>query len=123
MSKATSAAPDAFGSRDAKALTECMTVLDYSTFRELRDEEFFVVTPTGTYRVDAIAGSCNCPDSLHRAPEGGCKHRLRVEYARGTRIISEWVNSSSIDDGLGQHLRSDPLIRTECGSTEVLDNV
>jgi hypothetical protein len=120
---ATSAAPapDAFGERDAKALTECMTVLDDSTFRELRDEEFLVVTPTGTYRVDTIAESCDCPDSLHRAPERGCKHRLRVAFARGIRPIPAWVDRDAIDDQLGQHLSADPRIATPAGS-EVFDD-
>ncbi|EMA69152.1 hypothetical protein C461_03217 [Halorubrum aidingense JCM 13560] len=110
-----------FDERAAKALTESMSVLDARTFSDLRDEEFLVVTPTGTYTVDAIAETCTCPDALHRAPDEGCKHQLRVAMARGERPIPGWVDCSAIDDGLGQHLSADPRIVTADGWTEVLD--
>lgn len=110
-----------FEGRAAKALTESMTVLDNRTFNELRDEEFLVVTPTGTYTVDAIADTCDCPDALHRDPDEGCKHRLRVAFARGERPIPGWAIRSAIDDGLGQHLSADPRIAMADGRTEVLD--
>jgi len=110
-----------FDERAAKALTESMSVLDNRTFGDLRNEEFLVVTPTGTYHVDAIAETCDCPDALHRAPDEGCKHRLRVAMARGERPIPEWVDVEAIDDGLGQHLSADSRIATADGRTEVLE--
>jgi hypothetical protein len=110
-----------FDERAAKALTESMSVLDNRTFGDLRNEEFLVVTPTGTYHVDAIAETCDCPDALHRAPDEGCKHRLRVAMARGERPIPEWVDVEAIDDGLGQHLSADPRIATADGRTEVFE--
>jgi hypothetical protein len=110
-----------FDERAAKALTESMSVLDNRTFGDLRNEEFLVVTPTGTYHVDAIAETCDCPDALHRAPDEGCKHRLRVAMARGERPIPGWVDVEAIDDGLGQHLSADPRIATADGRTEVLE--
>ncbi len=110
-----------FDERAAKALTQPMTVLDERLDHDLRDEEFLVVTPTGTYRVDAIAGTCDCPDSLHRAPESGCKHFQRVALARGERPIPAWVDVDAIDAQLGQHLASDPLIESATGRTEVFE--
>ncbi|RLM60005.1 hypothetical protein DVK07_19985, partial [Halorubrum sp. Atlit-26R] len=71
--------------------------------------------------VDAIADTCDCPDALHRAPDGGCKHRLRVALARGERPIPGWVDRSAIDEQLGQHLSASPLIATADGGTEVFE--
>jgi hypothetical protein len=110
-----------FDERAARALTEPMSVLDKRLGHDLRDEEFLVVTPTGTYHVDAIAKTCDCPDALHRAPDEGCKHRLRVAMARGERPIPGWVDVEAIDDGLGQHLSANPRIATADGRTEVLE--
>jgi hypothetical protein len=121
MSEAAPAPAGRFSNRAAKALTESMTVLDNRTFGDLRDEEFLVVTPTGTYRVDAIADTCDCPDALHRAPDEGCKHRLRVALARGERPIPGWVDRSAIDEQLGQHLSASPRIATADGRTEVFE--
>ena len=121
MSEAAPAPASDFSRRAAKALTESMTVLDDSLDHDLRDEEFLVVTPSGTYRVDAIADTCDCPDALHRAPDEGCKHRLRVAFARGERPIPGWVDRSAVDAQLGQHLSASPRIATADGRTEVFD--
>ncbi|KDS91177.1 hypothetical protein FK85_05480 [Halorubrum saccharovorum] len=121
MSEAAPTPDGQYGERAAKALTESMTVLDDQTFSELQDEEFLVVSPTGTYRVDAIAETCDCPDALHRAPDEGCKHRLRVAFARGERPIPGWAIRSAIDKDLGQHLSADPRIATADGRTEVFE--
>ena len=121
MSEAAPAPASDFSRRAAKALTESMTVLDDSLDHDLRDEEFLVVTPSGTYRVDAIADTCDCPDALHRAPDEGCKHRLRVAFARGERPIPGWVDRSAVDAQLGQHLSASPRIATADGRTEVFE--
>lgn len=110
-----------FDKRAAKALTESMSVLDDKLDHDLRDEEFLVVTPTGTYTVDIVSGTCTCPDALHRAPDNGCKHKLRIEFARGLRPIPGWVDRSAVDDQLGQHLAASPRIATPDGGTEVFD--
>ena len=123
MSEAARSSAGDFGTRAARALTESMTVLDDSLDHDLRDEEFLVVTPRGTYHVDAVADTCDCPDALHRAPDEGCKHRLRVALARGERPIPGWVDRSAIDPQLGQHLAASPRIATAAGRTEVLDDV
>ena len=119
MSEAAPATAGRFSERAAKALTESMTVLDHRTFVELRNEEFLVVSSTGTYTVDTIADTCDCPDALHRAPDEGCKHRLRVALARGEQPIPGWVDRSAIDPQLGQHLAASPRIVTSDGGTEV----
>jgi hypothetical protein len=121
MSEAAPAPSSDFSERAAKALTESMTVLDARTFGDLRNEEFLVVSPTGTYHVDAIAETCTCPDALHRAPDEGCKHRLRVAMARGEQPIPGWVDRSAIDEQLGQHLSASPRIATADGRTEVFE--
>jgi len=111
--------PGTFDERAARALTESMTVLDDTLDSDLRDEEFRVVTPTGTYTVDAIAETCDCPDALHRGVR--CKHARRVDYARGTVPIPGWVDRSAVDAQLGQHLSASPRIATACGGTEVFE--
>ena len=123
MSKADSVdattGPGTFDQRAAKALTESMTVLDDALEHDLRDEEFRVYTPTGTYTVDMVAETCDCPDALHRGVR--CKHARRVDYARGAVPIPGWVDRSAIDPQLGQHLAASPRIATPDGRTEVLE--
>jgi len=123
MSKADSVdattGPGTFDERAAKARTEIMTVLDDALDHDLRDEEFRVVTPTGTYTVDMVGESCDCPDALHRGVR--CKHQRRVDYARGSVPIPGWVNREAIDAQLGQHLAASPRIATADGRTEVFD--
>ncbi|MFC5278672.1 hypothetical protein ACFPM1_07875 [Halorubrum rubrum] len=123
MSKAAESASstESFEDRAARALTEPMTVIDDRLDQSLRDEEFLVVTGSGTYVVDMVAEACDCPDALHRAPDGGCKHIQRVALARGERTIPGWVDRSAIDPELGQHLTASPRIATPDGRTEVLD--
>jgi len=111
--------PGTFDERAAKALTESMSVLDDRLDHELRDEEFLVVTPTGTYHVDMVAETCDCPDALHRGVR--CKHQRRVDYARGAVPIPGWVDRSAIDEQLGQHLSASPRIATADGRTEVFE--
>lgn len=111
--------PGTFGERAAKALYESMSVLDNQTFSDLRDEVFLVVTPTGTYEVDMVAESCDCPDALHRGAR--CKHQRRVSYARGSVPIPGWVDRTAIDEQLGQHLAASPRIATADGRTEVFE--
>jgi len=111
--------PGTFDERAAKALTESMTVLDDGLDHDLRDEEFRVVTPTGTYTVDMVAETCDCPDALHRGSR--CKHQRRISYARGAVPIPGWVNREAVDAQLGQHLSASPRIATADGRTEVFD--
>ena len=111
--------PGTFDERAAKALTESMTVLD-DRLEDVRDEEFRVYTPTGTYTVDMVAETCDCPDALHRGAR--CKHQRRVDYARGAVPIPGWAEREAIDPQLGQHLSASPRIATADGRTEVFDS-
>jgi hypothetical protein len=110
----TTTGPSEFPERAARALTEPMSVLDKRLDHDLRDEEFRVITPRGTYTVDAIAKTCDCPDALHRAPDGGCKHIWRVALARGTAAVPAWIDDwSAIDSQLGQHLAASPRMSAD----------
>ena len=111
--------PGTFDERAAKALTESMTVLDDTLEGDLRNEEFRVYSPTGTYTVDAIAETCDCPDALHRGVR--CKHQRRVDFARGAVPIPGWVDRAAVDEQLGLHLSASPRIATADGRTEVFE--
>lgn len=123
MSKATyrsdATSPGRFGDRAARALTECMTVLEDDLEPELGADQYLVVTPTGTYMVDTVAEACDCPDALHRGVR--CKHRWRVALATGRAVIPGWVDRSAIDSDLGQHVAGEPRIANPSGRTEVLE--
>ena len=84
--------------RDARALTECMTVLP-------EDGDVFTVVGEngGTYGVDARDGRCTCDDYKYREPAGGCKHIRRVAFATGERLIPAWVDTDAVDEQLGAH--------------------
>ena len=112
--------PGTFDERAAKALTESMTVLNDTLEGDLRDEEFRVYTPTGTYTVDMVAETCDCPDALHRGAR--CKHQRRISFARGAVPIPGGVDRAAIDDQLGQHLAASPRIATADGRTEVFES-
>ncbi|WP_157573418.1 SWIM zinc finger family protein [Haloplanus natans] len=83
--------------RDARALSECMTVLP-----EGADIYTVVGENGGTYTVDADAGRCTCPDAEYR--DANCKHRRRVAFATGERPIPAWVDTDAVDPQLGAHV-------------------
>lgn len=92
--------------RDARALTEVMTV-EEDVGRVSGCEEMFLVTSGSgsTYLVDMQLGSCECWDSRTRT--GGCKHVRRVAFATGRRPIPAWADREAIDDQLGLHVDGD----------------
>jgi len=95
--------------RDARALTECMTVLPNG------GSMFDVVGENGTtYTVDAKDGRCECADMEHNLPDGDreeCKHLARVRFATGERAIPGWVDMDRVDDLLGEQLdRAEPRV-------------
>lgn len=50
--------------------------------------EYDVYSESGAvYRVNLIAGTCDCPDDQHNAPADGCKHYRRVEMETGQRHV------------------------------------
>jgi len=95
-----------FDDRDARALTECMSVLPEG------GDIFEVVGENGgTYRVDAREGRCTCPDHKHR--NARCKHKRRVAFATGERPVPAWVKVSAVDSHLGEHTNGQPYSTAE----------
>jgi hypothetical protein len=91
--------------RDARALTEYLTVL--SDIGRAKDAEdlYLVVSQSGReYLVDAREEACECADARHRNPENGCKHVRRVAFATGEREIPTWVDGDDVDPQLGEHV-------------------
>lgn len=93
--------------RDARALTEYMTVLsDVEEFAGA-DGLYAVISQSGRrYTVDVETGACDCDDAFYRYPAGGCKHVRRVEFATGRRSVPDWVDQTAVDDQLGLHVLS-----------------
>jgi len=81
MSSTADAGGVELADRDRRALNERMTV-----FVEAPGL-FSVVGEGSQYLVDLTTGTCECPDSEHRDPEGGCKHIRRVRYVLGARDV------------------------------------
>jgi len=71
--------------RDMRALSEYMTV-----FVEAPGM-FRVYAEGSTYTVDLETETCECPDSTHRDPEGGCKHVRRIRFTTGARDIPDCI--------------------------------
>jgi len=94
--------PDtALEQRDARALTECMTVLPHGP------DIYAVVSESGReHAVDTRDGHCTCRDYRFRA--GKCKHHRRVEFATGERAIPAWADRGAVDELLGEQT-SGPL--------------
>jgi len=93
--------------RDARALTECMTVLPTDA-----PGLYEVVSESGSeYIVDARGGSCECADAEYR--DVRCKHIRRARFAAGRRQIPEWVDTDAVDPQLGEQVR--------CGTEVTLD--
>lgn len=111
--------------RDARALTEYMSVLD--NVGRARDAPGFytaVGQNGGTYLVDVETGSCECPDHEYRAESlgpNGCKHERRVAFATGERSIPAWVDRDEIDPHLGEHVDGEVRFVATDGGQAVLD--
>jgi hypothetical protein len=89
--------------RDARALTECMTVLpDIGRARDVPGV-VVVVGEGSQYLVDVDGESCECPDARHR--DVRCKHLRRCEFALGRRPVPAWVDDDRVDDQLGVHVQ------------------
>jgi hypothetical protein len=99
--------------RDARALTEAMTVLDEG------GDVYTVVSESGsTYRVDAREGRCTCPDARHNlSDDESCKHERRVAYATGERAVPAWVDPTAVDTLLGEHVEGPVHVAADGGVT------
>ena len=94
--------------RDARALTEYMTVLP------LGGDVYSVTTQSGSeYSVDILEGRCTCPDYKYRGVE--CKHLRRVTFATGDRPIPAWVDDDEVDAQLGEHVDGTPKVAVTDG--------
>jgi len=105
--------------RDARALTEHMTVIaDAGPARDAPDV-YEVTTESGSqYLVDLRDGACTCPDAMHR--DIRCKHQRRVAFATGARPIPAWVNADAVDPQLGLHVTGP--VATDGGIIEAGDD-
>lgn len=112
------AAAQTLDERDARALTEKMTVLDDDA-----PGFYSVTTESGSeYTVDARGGSCTCPDARHR--DVRCKHIRRVRFAVGRRTVPDWVDTDVVDPQLGTHVHAVATDggREECEACADLDD-
>lgn len=102
--------------RDARALTECQSVLPEA------DGLYTVVGENGeTYTVDTRLDVCECLDFQYREPSGGCKHLRRVAFARGEKPVPPWIDPDAVDGHLGEHVDGSPRVVVTDGSGELLD--
>lgn len=100
--------------RDARALTEDMTVLTDVGKARGSAGLFTVIAHHGrAYLVDARNGTCECPDHGyrgHKIGQLGCKHQRRVAFATGERSIPGWVDREGVDPDLGEHVEGEGRI-------------
>jgi len=65
--------------RTARAVTETMVVVPVATDLGVATNFYRVYSASlSQYKCDRKSGSCTCPDSERRNPDGGCKHVRRV---------------------------------------------
>ena len=104
MAAASNATPDVhqdLTGDEARALTECMVVVEDDP-ECFDDHEVAVYSGATRYAVNPVVGFCTCPsDQFHSGP---CKHRERVAFARGEKPIPQWVDHDRIDPLLLQRL-------------------
>ncbi len=69
-----------------------------------------ITTPGGAYQVDISAGTCTCPDHIHR--QGRCRHMEAVDIAR--EQVRQGVMAGSLEDAetssgqiLSEHQRAE----------------
>ena len=92
-----------FDERDARALTQYLTVLDDVDEARGADDIYVVVSQSGSqYTVDLRYEARTCPDAEYRDVE--CKHIRRVKFATGARPIPAWVSPDAVDQQLGEHV-------------------
>lgn len=106
--------------RAVRALTEPMTVLPDVGRACDATGLFVVISHSGnSYLVDAVEKSCECPDSRHRDPSGGCKHVRRARYAVGETPMPGWVEPNAVDDCLAVAVDGSPVVAVTDGGAAV----
>ena len=109
--------PERLASRTERALYEKISTLPTDT-----PGQFEIVSESGaTYEVDLVGDVCDCPDQLHRAPGGGCKHLRRARYATGADPIPSPADFSRVDDQLGIHVDDNPTVESASDRAVVAD--
>jgi hypothetical protein len=107
--------------RTRRALEEPLTVVDLDgTPVEDDATVVLVVSHSGeSYRVDARAGVCECPDSKHRDPDGGCKHVRRARAALDREPLDARVVAAvDVDETLGTNAPGPSVVASDGGSAE-----
>ncbi|MFC6975835.1 hypothetical protein ACFQL1_15985 [Halomicroarcula sp. GCM10025709] len=95
--------------RDARALTQTMTVLDDIAPAPADAPGLFHVTSGSgrSYVVDLDLGTCECLDYQVRNPPGGCLHIRRVQFETGRREVPGWADISAIDEQFRQYVSAE----------------
>lgn len=109
---------DGFDERDARALTEHITLTrtyDGSGEIEASSESGKV------YRIDPDALTCSCGDSEYDAPDGRCKHVRRLEFASGRRSLPEWINTKAITQPFGEFIDSEDVLEPTADASSSRD--
>ena len=97
-----------FANREARALTEYMSIHSAAEVGHETPGEYTVVSKSGrSYRVDLEIGTCDCNDAFYHQPSGGCRHLRRVQFATGRRPIPKWIDESELDDQLKLDIESE----------------
>ena len=112
--------------RTRRALEEPLTVvaLDGTPVEDADATVVLVVSHSGeSYRVDARAGVCECPDSKHRDPDGGCKHVRRARAALDREPLDARVVAAvDVDETLGVNAPGPSVVATDgAGGTDIID--
>jgi hypothetical protein len=112
---------ESIDTRDARALTQYLTVLDDVGRARGAPELYLVVSESGSeYLVDTRGeeGACECADHRHRGAQ--CKHLRRVAFATGEREIPPWVDTDALDEQLAEHVDATPQLAATDGGTRTV---
>jgi hypothetical protein len=111
---------ESIDTRDARALTQYLTVLDDVGRVRHAPELYLVVSESGSeYLVDTRGeGACECADHRHRGAR--CKHLRRVAFATGEREIPPWVDTDALDEQLAEHVDATPQLAATDGGTRTV---
>ena len=111
---------ESIDTRDARALTQYLTVLDDVGRARHAPDLYLVVSESGSeYLVETRGeGACECADHRHRGER--CKHLRRVAFATGEREIPSWVDTDALDEQLGDHVDATPQLAATDGGTRTV---
>lgn len=97
---------DGVDDRDVRAATRKLTVLPDEGPARDAPGLFTVVSDSGSeYLVDAVGGTCECPDHEYR--DVRCLHLRRVAFAQDPARIPDAIPEADVDEQLGLHVDRD----------------